>query len=165
MMKSPQELESFLQNTLINNPYTDSISIGFESNSKSLIFFDYASFAESYASFYYSDSTSELPEGICKFSELEFLKISYLGLQRLPPCLYELKKLNTLDVSYNKFQLEDELELLSRLPKLNTLIFYGYRIPEYVEKELSKRSDNRITLRWSIDHIKEDSKVDTGGNR
>lgn len=67
----------------------------------------------------------ELPDEILSLSQLKHLRLSGLDLHTLPEDLHKLEQLESLDISFNKLDINAELAKLKALPhlkKLNVLV-------------------------------------------
>lgn len=63
----------------------------------------------------------ELPYEILSLGQLKHLRLSGLDLHTLPEDLHKLEQLETLDLSFNKLNINAELAKLKALPHLKTL--------------------------------------------
>jgi hypothetical protein len=66
-----------------------------------------------------------LPEELGIAKELELLDVSDLGISRLPKNLSKLSKLKSLDISFNRINLSDELKKILLLDRLKVIKIYG----------------------------------------
>ncbi|MGB3466593.1 MAG: hypothetical protein WBA74_15035 [Cyclobacteriaceae bacterium] len=82
----------------------------------------------------------ELPKSIEEFTNLEYLDVSSLGLSGLGTSIPLLKRLRVLNISYNDIFLENEIDNLSNLSKLETIIAFGCDVTEYSVTLLKDRA-------------------------
>ena len=79
----------------------------------------------------FNSPISELPKSIEEFVNLIYLDVSDLGLTGLGTSIPEFKKLEILNIAYNDIRIEEELEKLSYLTNLTTVIAFGCDISGY----------------------------------
>ena len=95
-----------------------------------------------------------LSDDIQKLSRLNRLRMSTIGLERLPEGLAALDKLEELDVSFNPLSIPDSWEIFAQMESLKILKIYGCTFDrqdiDRLERELG------LKVRYTFDHHMED---------
>ena len=97
----------------------------------------------------YDNPIAELPVVIEQFKNLQYLDVSNLGLSGLGTSISKLKKLETLNISYNTINLEKEINKLRELTLLKTLVAFGCDVSEY-SVTLLKDQEQPVQLVYRI---------------
>lgn len=103
-------------------------------------------------SFNLKTEVDSLPDAICKLDHLESLSIAFLGIKQLPDDFSSLQSLQYLDISFNKFNLDQELFKLKDLQKLKQLNVFGCGINQQQIDRILESNPN-LRINYTKDHF------------
>ena len=89
------------------------------------------------------------PEVLGKFTSLEELDLSNIGLKTLDNSILNLSKLRILNISENNIILEEQLRVLEQLNNLQTIVAFDCGVSEKAINKL-QRKKRRIEVLYSI---------------
>lgn len=139
LFESPNELYDFLGSNGGQLGSVTCLKVGLKENINTWILYSNNGLGVEECFFELKDSITSLPSSM-DMPFLEKFDISLLGLTDLPNFLIQCKRLEYLDISFNRLNIPKAVDCISRIKQLKRLNIYGYDIPAKQIEKLRKHN-------------------------